>query len=217
VSSTKGDRARRPLSEFKLPPGRHGITPQEVEQNQRWRLLGAAAQVLAEQGYVATTSTRVCRVAGVSPATFYRYFDDVADCLLVAHQAALDCVFEIVAEACRDEAVGWRQRLAVAVAQLMRFRAVEQATAPLLGPAAVSGERAIAAARGEAVDRLARLLAGGRRLRPSSAPDLPSGTERHLVAGAVAAVGARVAEGDFERLPELAPELIEILAAPYVA
>ena len=64
----EADRTHRAFQEFRLPPGRHGIAPEAVAQNQRWRLLGAAAEVLAEQGHVNTTSTRVSKRAGVSPA-----------------------------------------------------------------------------------------------------------------------------------------------------
>jgi AcrR family transcriptional regulator len=216
VSRREADRAGRAFSEFRLPPGRHGISPEEVAENQRWRLLGAAAEVLAERGHVNTTSTRVCRAAGVSPATFYRHFDNVGECLVAAHEAAVECVLEIVAEACGEEEIGWLQRLGVAVAQTLRFLAVEPATAHLLGAEPPAGESGIAATRAAAIEELAALLASGRGLRPAGAPKLPAGTERHLVSGAVAVYSERVAAGDCERLPELAPELTEMLAAPYV-
>jgi AcrR family transcriptional regulator len=187
-----------------------------VAANQRWRLLGATAEVLAEQGHVNTTSTRVSKQAGVSPATFYQHFDNIGDCLLAAHEAASESVLEIVSEACREERIGWLQRLGVAVASTLRFLAVEPATAHLLGTEPPAGERGIARARQASIERLAGLLASGRALRPEDAVELPTGTERHLVAGAVAIYSERVAAGDVDRLPELAPELTEMLAAPYV-
>src|SRR6187551_64047 len=84
----EADRQRRSFAEFRLPPGRHGIPADEVAANQRWRLLGAAAEVLAEQGHVNTTSTQVSKHAGVSPATFYQHFDNISDCLVAAYGAA---------------------------------------------------------------------------------------------------------------------------------
>ena len=184
--------------------------------NQRWRLLGAAAEVLAEQGYVNTTSTQVSKHAGVSPATFYRHFDNIGACLLAAHEAAADCVLEIVSEACREERIEWPERLGVAVASALRFLAVEPATAHLLGTEPPAGERAIARDRQAWVERLAALLAGGRDRRPADAAELPAATERHLVAGALGIYSEWVAAGDVDRLPELAPELTETLAAPYL-
>lgn len=48
----------------------------------RERLLAAAAQVLAEQGYDATTVKEVARVAGVSPGLFHYYFRSKDEALL---------------------------------------------------------------------------------------------------------------------------------------
>jgi AcrR family transcriptional regulator len=216
VLDGEADRTGRAFAEFRLPPGRHGIPPAAVAENQRWRLLGAAAEVLAEQGHVQTTSTRVSKRAGVSPATFYQHFDNIGDCLLAAYEAGVGCVWDLVSEACREEQIGWPQRLGVAVASTLRFLAVEPALAFLLGDEAPAGEVAIAAARRKGIERLAGLLAGGRALRPPEAGELPAATERHLVSGAVAIYAERVAAGDVERLPELGPQLIEMLAAPYV-
>jgi AcrR family transcriptional regulator len=210
----EADRQRRAFSEFRLPPGRHGIPREEVAANQRWRLLGAVAEVLAEVGHVNTTSTRVSKRAGVSPATFYQHFDNIGDCLLAAYEAAWECVWETVSDACGEEEIGWRQRLGVAVASALRFLAVEPATAHLLGAEAAAGEAAIAKSRRAWIERLAGLLASGREL--GAGGGLPDGAERHLVAGAIAIYSERVAAGDVERLPELAPALTEMLAAPYV-
>lgn len=209
--------ARRALAEFRLPPGRHGIPPAEVAENQRWRLLGAAAEVLAECGHVRTTSTRIAKRAGVSPATFYRHFANVGECLLAAYESGLEGVRQVVSESCREERIEWPARLAVAVASTLRFLATEPAIAHLLGAEAPAGEPAIARARDAAVDELAELLAGGRALRPADAAPLPRSAERHLVSGAAALFAERVAAGEVERLPELAPELTEMLGAPYSA
>ena len=210
----EADTTQRAFGEFRLPPGRHGIAPQEVAENQRWRLLGAATEVLAEQGHLNTTSTRVSKRAGVSPATFYEHFDNISDCLLAAYEAASGCVREICAEACAQEEIGWRERLGVAVASTLRFLAVEPATAHLLGSEAPAGEPAVAAARRASVEHLAELLSAGRAGRTAKAPKLPAATERLLVAGAFAICAEWVAAGDVERLPELAPALTEMLAAP---
>jgi len=216
VSKGEAERASRAFAEFRLPPGRHGISPDDVAENQRWRLLGAATEVLAGQGYARTTSTRVCKAAAVSPATFYRHFGNVGECLVAAYWTAAGCVLEIVEESCAEERIGWVERLGVAVARVLRFLAVEPSTAHLLGAESPAGEPAIAAARAEAIERLATHLTTGRALRPGDAPELPAGTERHLVSGAVAIYSDRVAAGEVERLPELAPELAGMLAAPYL-
>lgn len=203
--------------DHRLPPGRHGLSREAVAESQRWRLLGAVAEELAESGHVRTTSTRVARRAGVSPATFYAHYENIAACLLAAYVAAADCVCEIVDRSCDEPQIDWLRRLGDGVRQALRFLAAEPALANLLGAEAPAGEPAIAAARERLVDRLAAQLATGRELRPGSAAGLPPGTERHLVFAAFALLADRCAADGLERLPQLAPQLTDILAAPYVA
>jgi AcrR family transcriptional regulator len=202
--------------DHRLPPGRHGLSREEVVESQRWRLLGAVAEELAESGHVRTTSTRVAKRAGVSPATFYTHYDNVGACLLAAYEAAAEWVFETVSRSCDEPQVPWLRRLGDGIGRTLRFLAAEPALANLLGAEAPAGEPAIAAARDREVDRLAGLLASGRQLRSEDAAELPPATERHLVLAAVAVLADRVTAGPIERLPELAPELTDMLAAPYV-
>jgi AcrR family transcriptional regulator len=202
--------------DHRLPPGRHGLSRQEVRESQRWRLLGAVAEELAESGHVRTTSTRVAKRAGVSPATFYNHYENVGTCLLAAHEAAGDWVFETLSLSCDEPQIPWLRRLGDGIARTLRFLAAEPALANLLGAEAPAGELAIATAREREIERLAGLLASGRELRPAKAAKLPPGTERHLVLAAFALLADRVSAGQIDQLPGLAPELTDMLAAPYV-
>ena len=197
---------------YRLPSGRHRIPPELVAENQRWRLLGAAAEVLAERGYARITTADIASCAGVSRSTFYAHFDDLDACLLAAYEQAADCLCDLVAGACE---VGggeeWQARLRAALDESLVFLASEPALANLLGAAAPAGDPAIAAARGRFLNRLAWRLRGGRKLRPQGAPPLPPDTERRLLAAALGLIGDRVAAGGAARLPELAPELVDLL------
>jgi AcrR family transcriptional regulator len=206
---------RDAFREHRLPPGRHGLSPELVAESQRWRLLGAVADELAESGHVRTTSTRVARRAGVSPATFYAHYENVGACLLAAYEAAADCIVGIVDRSCDEPQVEWAGRLADGVRQVLRFLAAEPALANLLGAEAPAGEPEIAAARERLVDRLAAHLAVGRGERPRGSAALPGGIERHLVAASLALVGDFFASEGAEALPGLTLELTGMLAAPY--
>jgi AcrR family transcriptional regulator len=208
--------AAEAFSDHRLPPGRHGLSPELVAESQRWRLLGAVADELAESGHVRTTSTRVARRAGVSPATLYVHYENVGACLLAAYEAAAGCIVEIVDRSCNEPQVEWSRRLADAVRQVLRFLAAEPALANLLGAEAPAGEPQIAKARERLVDRLAQHLAVGRRERPPEAAVLPPGTERHLVAAALALLSDRAAAEGAEGLPGLTGELTRMLAGPYL-
>jgi AcrR family transcriptional regulator len=202
--------------DHRLPPGRHGLSREEVVESQRWRLLGAVAEELAESGHVRTTSTRVAKRAGVSPATFYAHYENVGACLLAAYEATSNWVFETVSRSCDEPQVPWLRRLGDGVGRTLRFLAAEPALANLLGAEAPAGEPTIAAAREREIERLAGLLGSGRELRQANAAELPPGTERHLVFAAFALLAERVSAGQIEQLPELAPELTDMLAAPYI-
>ena len=204
--------AERPPSfaEYRLPPGRHGIPREEVFANQRWRLLGAAAEVLVDDGYVGATSTRVAKRAGVSPATFYKHYENIAACIHAAYEVGAECVLQAVEANC-DPQLDLRRRLADALSSVLRLLAAEPEMAQLLGAEAPAGEAAIATAREELSERLTRLLAEARAGKAGGAPTIDS--DRHLIGGAFALVADRVAAGDAAGLPRLAPELVEMLSA----
>ncbi len=183
-----------------------------MAENQRWRLLAAAGEVLAENGYAKTTSHRIAERAGVSHSTFYEQFADVDACLLAAHEAAAACVLEIVSNCREGEPIGGL--LDRAVEDVLDFLAREPSLAKLLGTEITAGVPAVAMSRDLLVRRLADKLRTGRVTR-GVAGDAASGIECRLVEGAVAIVAEAIDAREAERLPELSTELGRLLAAPY--
>ncbi len=200
---------------YRLPGGRHRLPPEVVAESQRWRLLGAAAEVLAQRGYAKTTSADVATCAGVSASTFYTHFESFPDCLRAAYEMTGECIWGVVSGPCQAEGLEWSRRLRIAIDDALDFLASEPTLAQLLGAEAPAGVPAIAAARSALIAKLAELLASGRAQRPPTAPELPSATEQRLIGATFALVSGRLRAGGAERLPELAPELAEMLAAPY--
>lgn len=74
----------------RLPRGRHGLSRDEVEQDQRLRILMAMAEAMREGGYVGTPVAAVIKRAGVSRETFYQLYDDKLDCFLAAFDLVSD-------------------------------------------------------------------------------------------------------------------------------
>ena len=205
----------RSFAYYKLPRGRHRLPRELIHQNQRWRLLGAAAEVVAERGYADATARAVATRAGVSSSTFYGNFDNLGQCLLAAYEMAAECLCDIVSDACEGGGE-WPERLRAALAGALEFLAAEPALAALLGAAAPAGDDAIVAARDRLLNRLAWPLRGGRGLlREAGAPPLAPDTEHRLAAAALGLVSERVAAGETAGLPALADELAAVLAAPY--
>jgi AcrR family transcriptional regulator len=156
-------------------------------------LLGAAAEVLVERGYARTKASDIAAKAGVSRGTFYEFFDDLPDCLLAAYEMVAECVGDLADSACGGEAE-WEARLGAALDETLRFLAEEPTLAHLLGPEVAAGVPAIAVARERLIEKLAR-----------------SGAERRSLEGALALVSERIAAGQVVRLPELAPQLVELI------
>ncbi|MCU1449613.1 MAG: transcriptional regulator, TetR family [Acidimicrobiales bacterium] len=73
------------------------MSREEVELSQRARLLQAATEAVAEQGYVKTTVADILARAGVSRATFYQLFRDKEDCFLAAYKNDADFVAAVMA------------------------------------------------------------------------------------------------------------------------
>ena len=188
-----GEGVPPPLSAFQLPRGRHGIPPEQVVESQRWRLLGAASEVLVERGYARTRVADIAARAGVSRGTFYELFEGLPACLLAAYEMAADCVCDLAASACAGEG-DWEACLRTALEEILQFLAEEPALAHLLGAEVAAGVPAIAAARERFVARLAEMGAG-----------------RHPLEGAIELVYARVAAGEAEHLPQLAPQLAQLI------
>lgn len=113
-----GPRRRRPL--------------QERSRAMVERLLEAATQVLATQGYDAMSTNRVAQVAGVSVGSLYRYFadkDEIFETLRVrASDAILRDLTTAIAEAARQPPrQGVRAVIAALVAALDEHGAVVRA------------------------------------------------------------------------------------------
>jgi AcrR family transcriptional regulator len=184
----------------RLPGGRHSIPPDLVVSYQRGRLVEASAAVLAERGYARATTTEIAKRAGVSTATLYKHYSDLWECLLAAYASVAAHLLEGLRG---DEAEGPGGGLAWG----LDFLAAEPAFAYLLcvePPAA-----ALRTARRELVEELAALLRGDARAESEARQ---TGREERLVAAALSLIAARVTAGQAETLPELEPQLRELLA-----
>ncbi|MBN6040984.1 TetR/AcrR family transcriptional regulator [Amycolatopsis sp. 195334CR] len=86
----------------RLPSGRHHLSRDEVAGAQRARMLKAAAEVMATQGYPAATVAAIIKRAGVSRETFYQQFPNKQACFI----AALEAAIEVLAAAVEPPSAG---------------------------------------------------------------------------------------------------------------
>lgn len=77
-----------------LPRGPHGLTPEEVEADQRSRLIDAMVQLVADKGYAAATVGDLIDYAEVSRKTFYSHFEDRQALMLASFDAISPAILE---------------------------------------------------------------------------------------------------------------------------
>jgi len=195
----------------RLPPGRHGLPRDVVAESQRQRLLNGVVEAVAEHGFGETTIGRITSAAKISRRTFYEHFANKQECFLAAY-AMIDDHVRGAMLAAGDPAAEWpvqvRDRLAALLATLARDEAV--ARFYLVEPLAAGGE--IAARYRDAMQLLAETI------RPQDPPPGSDAEVRDqvLMGGVATLISRRLKAGDAPRLPELLPDLVELVLAPYL-
>lgn len=93
-----------------------GRVPGLRGQATRRRLLDATSDLLRETGYRDLTVVDIARAAGTSPATFYQYFSDVEEALLLLAGELVDDGAEL---ACAVREASWSRRAGYGAAQAL--------------------------------------------------------------------------------------------------
>jgi AcrR family transcriptional regulator len=197
-----------------LHGGRHSLPPDLVAFNQRERLLGAVATVVAKHGYNKTTVALLTEAAAVSRRTFYEIFKDKEECFLAAFDALDEYLEGLIVEAVAGEEQ-WPDQVAAALATVTRFFASRPDLARLfLIEAAAVGEGTVDRRRRRA-DRFIALLEPGRAYRSSDRP-LAEGLEEALVGGVVTLVARRIIAAEASELASFVAAVIEFALTPYL-
>lgn len=137
---------------------------------------------------------------------------DPFDGFSAAYLAASERVFGRIDAACAQP-LDWPLRLRAAVESVLALFAEDPELAHLFLFEAYSAGRFAQLRHEETLGRLASLLREGREWAVATPPDV---LEIGLVGSAVFVVGAALRAGAPRSLPELAPELVVLILAPYV-
>jgi AcrR family transcriptional regulator len=108
--------------ELLIPAGRHTLTPDEVDQRQRERLLRAIVSCTSERGFSDTTIADVVRVARTSRSAFYEHFADKEECFLAAYGQMTAAFIEASLQAAAGVS-GWQAKLDAGILTYFRFMA----------------------------------------------------------------------------------------------
>lgn len=199
---------------WQLPRGPHKLPREVVADNQRQRLIAGTARALAAHGYAELTVEHVLTEAKVSRTTFYEHFDNKRDCVLSAHEDAFDRLAAVLFRACAAEEE-WAGKVAAGTTAAIAFAVENPEETELLLVDAVAADPELTTRVLASHDFLVGLLRNGRE-HCDQAGALPELTERALIGAAASLIGDRLLSDRADRLPDLEPELLQLMLMPYL-
>lgn len=194
-----------------LPGGHHGLSPQEVAESQRERLLAATAELIGERGYGAAPITEIAKRASVANRVFYANFPGKEEAFIAAFDAILDHLSELIAESAVGE--DWPGQVVAALRTATGFFDGEPTLARFCLVAPFTATARIAAHCRDRASAALPYLAAGREFGEGGG-ELPASTEDSLLGGIVSQLSRASAAGN--QTAPLLPDLVEFVLAPYL-
>lgn len=209
IGSGGGGEARR------LPRGRHRLSPSEVAEDQRRRILMAVAELSHELGYEKVSVATITKAAGVSRNVFYAQFRNREEAASEAHEL----FFQEAMTRCAGaffSATDWAERVWKAGEALLELLAAEPVRAELsfVEPHAIG--------RGAVQHTYERLMAFTLFLEEGYRQRAEAGQLARVSSEALAAMMFEVsyrelqAPGGAAMLPQRLPELVCAVLGPFL-
>jgi AcrR family transcriptional regulator len=197
-----------------LPSGRHGLSPEYVQENQRERILEAMVRTVGRKGYAETSVGDVLAQAGVSRRTFYDLFEDKEDCFLQAYDAVVARMMHEVKKQ-YDQPRQWPDKVRAGLSAFLAFFAYEEDLVRMaMVEVRAAGPEALK--RYEAAERgFVPFLEEGRVQSPYR-DRLPPNISEAVVGAITSRIYQRVVAGETKQVPQLLPELLHFVLLPYI-
>jgi AcrR family transcriptional regulator len=205
------------LPEFLKPAtsvGRRRLSREVVRAHQRDRILSVAIEVFAKRGYPGTTVGHIVAAAKIGAPTFQTLFGSKEECFLQAYDRIVAAARERIVAAV-PSGDPWPQRLAAAMKALLEL--IEEWPLParlVLVEAQTAGAAALDRYERN-LDEVASLLRQGRE-HGEMRQELPATLEFGIVGGLFWFLEQRVTVGEATGAATLLPDVLEIVAEPYL-
>lgn len=191
------------------------VTRSNAHRDQRRRILRATAELVAKRGYGDVTVELIVKRARVSYKTFYKHFGGKEECFMELFDSAFGSTEKAIRDRLDEQRGSWPDRVVLAlglwieriVAEPLIARAVI-VEAPTVGPSMLERYERITKAFGP-------LFREGRALNPRGS-ELPATIEDTLSGSVFWSAYQRLIVGEADRLPDLLPELIELVLRTYL-
>jgi AcrR family transcriptional regulator len=195
------------------PPA--AVTRSSAHRDQRRRILRAIGELVAKRGYADVTVELIVKRARVSYKTFYKHFSGKEECFKELFDSACGSTEKAIRERLGEEPGGWADQVALALGIWVERIVAE----PLIARAAIVEAPTVGLGMVERYERATKafvpLFRGGRELNPRGA-ELPATIEDTLSGSVFWSAYQRLIVGEAERLPELLPEMIELVLRTYL-
>jgi AcrR family transcriptional regulator len=206
-TGSKNDEPRR------LPRGRHALAPEEVQADQRRRLIEAVPRVVAKLGYEAMSVADIVKAAAVSRNAFYNNFGDKEECFTAAHEACQERLLAILEQPC-ERGSSVEERVETALGAAMNTLADEPQVARLLFVEAPAASREIALRYHDWLRRYGVLLRSAVPQAPARS-SLAVEMDQVIVGGIASRVASEILQGQAAKLRILIPHLVDYVLAFY--
>ena len=198
----------------RMPPGRHNLPPDFVAQNQRARLCFAITQLVAKQGYPATSLNQIVKTAGVARHTFYEHFSSKEELFLAVFDEAAERALRITREAIDAEPGPWEVKIRAALAVLLSHLAGDLVLARVCLIESQSAGLEVLAHYEATMREFAAILRTGRE-GIAEGEEFPESLEDIAVGGVIWMINRCLSE-DPENIEELLPKALEFVLMPYL-
>jgi AcrR family transcriptional regulator len=192
------------------------VTRSSAHRDQRRRILRAIAELVAKRGYDDVTVELVVKRARVSYKTFYKHFGGKEECFIELFDSAFGSTEKAIRERIAEaEGASWPDRVVLALGLWIERIVVE----PLIARAVIVEAPTVGPSMLGRYERTTKafvpLFREGRELNPRGG-ELPATVEDTLSGSIFWSAYQRLIVGEAERLPELLPELIELVLRTYL-
>jgi AcrR family transcriptional regulator len=190
-----------------LRGGNHGLTPEQVAESQRGRIVAAMRELVATHGYSAVPVATVIRHAGVSRKTFYELYSSKEACFGAIYEQEMERLLTPTLQAF-EGSEPWSDRLRTALGVLLGTLATDPVAARICFVEVLAAGPLALERRAKAYEALDPLFA------PPAA-----GSSRAIVAGSVGylteTLHREIAAGRTAELPKLRAQLVQTLTLPF--
>lgn len=197
-------------------PPTDGLTRSSTHADQRRRILRAVGELVSEHGYGDdVTVDMIVKRAHVSYKTYYQRFGGKEESFIALFDGVVRSTERAIRDRLEAESRPWPEQVVIALRTLVEQILSDPVMARVIMVDSPSVGPAIREHYEQAVKALVPFFREGRELNPRGA-DLPDTVEDTLAGSVFWSIYQRLVIGRAEEIPELLPEMIEVVLRTYL-